>query len=47
MIKAKRKELKRTQLLQALKEAAGTWKDKDHPELKDKGTYQWVREQRQ
>lgn len=46
VVEATRKELKRIQLLQALKEAAGAWKDEDHPELKEKGTYQWVREQR-
>lgn len=44
---ATRKELKRIQFLQALQEAAGSWKDEDHPELKEKGTYQWVREQRE
>jgi metal-responsive CopG/Arc/MetJ family transcriptional regulator len=47
VVEATRKELKRIQFLQALKEAAGSWKDKDHPELKEKGTYLWVREQRQ
>ena len=44
---AARKELKRIQFLQALQEAAGSWKDDDHPELKERGTYQWVREQRE
>jgi len=34
-------------LLQALREAAGAWKDEDHPELVEKGTYQWVRELRE
>ena len=47
VVEATRKELKRVQFLQALKEAAGTWKDENHPDLKEKGTYQWVREQRQ
>ena len=44
---AARKELRRIQLLQAIKEAAGAWKDEDHPELVKKGTYRWVREQRE
>lgn len=39
--------MKRTQLLRAIQEAAGVWKDEDHPELVEKGTYQWVREQRE
>lgn len=47
VVEAARKELKRIQFLQALREAAGSWKDENHPELKNKGTYQWVREQRQ
>ncbi len=47
MVEATRKELKRIQLLQALQEAAGSWKDEEHPELKEKGTYQWVRDQRE
>ena len=47
VVEATKKELKRIQFLQALQEAAGSWKDKDHPELKKKGTYQWVREQRE
>ena len=45
MVKAARKELKRIQLLRAIQESAGAWKDEDHPELVEKGTYQWVREQ--
>lgn len=44
---AKRKELKRIRLLKAIKEAAGAWKDEDHLELVEKGTYQWVRELRE
>ena len=44
---ATRKELQRMQLQKALEKAAGAWKDEDHPELKEKGTYQWVREQRE
>jgi len=47
VVEATRKELKRVQFLQALQEAAGSWKDEDHPELKERGTYQWVREQRE
>lgn len=47
VVEAARKELKRIQFLQALQEAAGAWKDKDHPELAEKGIYQWVREQRE
>ena len=46
VVEAARKELKRIQFLQALQEAAGAWKDEEHPELREKGTYQWVREQR-
>jgi len=47
VVEATRKELKRIQLLQALQEAAGSWKDEEHPELREKGTYQWVRNQRE
>ena len=47
VVEATRKELKRIQFFQALQEAAGSWKDEDHPELKERGTYQWVREQRE
>jgi len=47
VVEATRKELKRIQFLQALQEAAGSWKDEEHPELQEKGTYQWVREQRE
>ncbi len=47
VVEATRKELKRIQLLQALQEAAGSWKDEEHPELREKGTYQWVRDQRE
>jgi len=47
VVEATRKELKRIQFLQALQEAAGSWKDEDHPELKERGTYQWVRDQRE
>lgn len=44
---AARKELKRIQLQKALERAAGSWKDEDHPELKEKGTHQWVRDLRE
>lgn len=47
VVEATRKELKRIQFLQALQEAAGAWKDEDHPELVQKGTYGWVRQQRE
>jgi leucyl aminopeptidase (aminopeptidase T) len=47
VVEAAKKELRRVQFLQALQEAAGSWKDADHPDLKRKGTYQWVREQRE
>jgi hypothetical protein len=33
--------LKKRRLLKALQNAAGTWKDKDHPELKQ-GAANWV-----
>ncbi len=42
---AAEKELRRLQQIKALEGAAGTWKDKDHPELK-KGAAHWVRELR-
>ena len=44
---AAQKELKRVQLQRALEKAAGAWKDENHPELKKKGTYQWVRDLRE
>jgi hypothetical protein len=47
MMEATRKEFRRIQFLQALQEAAGSWKDEDHPELTERGTYQWVRDQRE
>jgi metal-responsive CopG/Arc/MetJ family transcriptional regulator len=47
VVEATRKELKRIQFLQTLQEVAGSWKDEEHPELVEKGTYQWVREQRE
>ena len=42
---AAEKELRRLQQIKALEGAAGTWKDKDHPELKG-GAAHWVRELR-
>ncbi|MBN2187511.1 MAG: hypothetical protein JW732_08720 [Dehalococcoidia bacterium] len=47
VVEATRKELKKIQFLEALREAAGSWKDENHPELKEKGTYQWVRDHRE
>ena len=43
--KLPKKELRRLQQINALEGAAGTWKDKDHPELKA-GAAKWVRELR-
>jgi len=40
--KAIRKEIQRLNFINAVKETAGTWKDKDHPEFK-KGVENWVR----
>jgi hypothetical protein len=42
---AAEKELTRRRQLAALDAAAGAWKDKDHPELKQ-GAAQWVRKLR-
>jgi hypothetical protein len=47
VVEATRKELKRIQLQKALEKAAGAWKDEDHPEIKQKGTYQWVKDLRE
>ncbi|MBE0478741.1 hypothetical protein IBX65_06450 [Candidatus Aerophobetes bacterium] len=44
---AARKELRRIRLERVLEKAAGAWKDKDHLELEEKGTYQWVRDFRE
>jgi hypothetical protein len=41
LAQAARRELKRLRLLKALESAAGSWKDRDHPELK-KGAAKWV-----
>jgi hypothetical protein len=43
---AAEKELMRRRQIEALKAAAGAWKDKDHPELKQ-GSAHWVRKLRQ
>jgi len=47
VVEAAQKELKRLQLQRALEKAAGAWKDENHPALKKKGTYQWVRDLRE
>ncbi len=39
------KEVRRLRLLQALEQATGAWKDKDHPELKG-GAANWVEKRR-
>ena len=43
---AVRKEIQRLNLLKAVKETAGAWKDKDHPEFKE-GVDNWVRSLRE
>ena len=43
---AAEKELTRLRQIKALKAAAGAWKDKDHPELKQ-GSVKWVQKLRQ
>jgi hypothetical protein len=45
LARAAEKELRRLQQIEALQGAAGSWKDKDHPELKE-GAAQWVRQLR-
>lgn len=45
LIQAAVKELARLRQLRALEAAAGAWKDKDHPELKQ-GADRWVRKMR-
>ena len=42
LAQAARKELRRLQQIRALEAAAGTWKDRDHPELRG-GAAKWVR----
>lgn len=46
LVEAGRKELKRLRMLRALERAAGSWKDRDHPELKQ-GAARWVEGLRQ
>ena len=43
---AAEKDLMRLRQIEALKAAAGCWKDEDHPELKQ-GSAKWVRKLRQ
>jgi len=43
---ATERELMRRRQIEALKAAAGAWKDKDHPEL-EQGSAKWVRKLRQ
>lgn len=40
------REVRRLRLLKALKRAAGSWKDEDHPELKN-GAAAWIEQLRQ
>ncbi|MDP8981961.1 MAG: hypothetical protein M3O35_15365 [Acidobacteriota bacterium] len=44
--KGAERELMRLRQIAALKAAAGAWRDKDHPELKQ-GSAKWVRKLRQ
>ena len=46
LTQAAQKEIMRLRQIEALKAAAGAWKDKDHPELKQ-GSAKWVRKLRQ
>lgn len=41
LTQAAEQELKRLRMLQALKRAAGSWKDENHPELRH-GAARWV-----
>jgi len=43
---AVRKEIQRLNFLKAVKETAGAWQDKDHPEFK-KGIDNWVKKLRE
>ncbi len=45
LVQAAEKELMRLRQLKALEAAAGSWKDKDHPELMQ-GAAKWVDEMR-
>jgi hypothetical protein len=40
-----KQELKKQRLVKAIQNAAGSWKDKDHPELKQ-GAAKWVERMR-
>jgi len=42
LAQAAEKELRRLQQIRSLEKAAGTWKDKDHPELQS-GAARWVK----
>lgn len=46
LTQAAEEKLMRLRQLKALEAAAGSWKDKDHPELKQ-GSAKWVRKVRQ
>ena len=46
LTQAAEEKLMRLRQLKALEAAAGSWKDKDHPELKQ-GSAKWVRKLRQ
>ena len=46
LTQAAEKELMRLRQIKALESAAGSWKDKDHPELKE-GAAKWVKKLRQ
>jgi metal-responsive CopG/Arc/MetJ family transcriptional regulator len=45
LVQAAEKELQRLRQIKALEQAAGTWADKDHPELKA-GAATWVKKLR-
>jgi metal-responsive CopG/Arc/MetJ family transcriptional regulator len=45
LTQAAEKELRRLRQIRALENVAGTWKDKNHPELKA-GANQWIKELR-
>jgi Arc/MetJ-type ribon-helix-helix transcriptional regulator len=46
LTQAAEKELMRLRQIKALESVAGSWKDKDHPELKE-GAAKWVKKLRQ
>lgn len=46
LTQAAEKELMRLRQIKALESAAGSWRDKDHPELKE-GASKWVKKLRQ